>query len=175
MKEVYIISAVRTPIGSFGGALKNFSATQLGAIAVKGAVEKAGIKPEQVQDVVMGCVIQANLGQAPARQAAKFAGLPNEVNCTTVNKVCASGMKAISQAAQSIALGDADIVIAGGMESMSNIPFYVENLRWGNKYGNTTLVDGLVRDGLTDVYDGKAMGFAGELCARECGITREEQ
>jgi len=125
--------------------------------------------------VLMGCVIQANLGQAPARQAAKFAGLPNEVNCTTVNKVCASGMKAIAQAAQSIALGDADIVIAGGMESMSNIPFYTEHLRWGNKYGNTTLVDGLVRDGLTDVYDGKAMGFAGELCARECGITREEQ
>ena len=175
MKEVYIISAVRTPMGSFGGSLKSLSATQLGAVAIKHAVSKAGIKPEQVQDVLMGCVIQANLGQAPARQAAKFAGLPNEVNCTTVNKVCASGMKAISQAAQSIALGDADIVIAGGMESMSNIPFYTENLRWGNKYGNTTLVDGLVRDGLTDVYDGKAMGFAGELCARECGITREEQ
>jgi len=175
MKEVVIISAVRTPIGSFGGSLKSLSATQLGASAIKGALAKAGIKAEQVQDVLMGCVIQANLGQAPARQAAKFAGLPNEVNCTTVNKVCASGMKAIAQAAQSIALGDADIVIAGGMESMSNIPFYTENLRWGNKYGNTTLVDGLVRDGLTDVYDGKAMGFAGELCARECGITREEQ
>lgn len=175
MKEVVIISAVRTPIGSFGGSLKSLSATQLGASAIKGALAKAGIKAEQVQDVLMGCVIQANLGQAPARQAAKFAGLPNEVNCTTVNKVCASGMKAIAQAAQSIALGDADIVIAGGMESMSNIPFYTEHLRWGNKYGNTTLVDGLVRDGLTDVYDGKAMGFAGELCARECGITREEQ
>ena len=175
MKEVVIISAVRTPIGSFGGSLKSLSATQLGASAIKGALAKAGIKAEQVQDVLMGCVIQANLGQAPARQAAKFAGLPNEVNCTTVNKVCASGMKAIAQAAQSIALGDADIVIAGGMESMSNIPFYTENLRWGNKYGNTMLVDGLVRDGLTDVYDGKAMGFAGELCARECGITREEQ
>jgi len=175
MKEVVIISAVRTPIGSFGGSLKTLSATQLGASAIKGALAKAGIGAEQVQDVLMGCVIQANLGQAPARQAAKFAGLPNEVNCTTVNKVCASGMKAIAQAAQSIALGDADIVIAGGMESMSNIPFYTENLRWGNKYGNTTLVDGLVRDGLTDVYDGKAMGFAGELCARECGITREEQ
>jgi len=175
MKEVVIISAVRTPIGSFGGSLKTLSATQLGASAIKGALAKAGIGAEQVQDVLMGCVIQANLGQAPARQAAKFAGLPNEVNCTTINKVCASGMKAIAQAAQSIALGDADIVIAGGMESMSNIPFYTENLRWGNKYGNTTLVDGLVRDGLTDVYDGKAMGFAGELCARECGITREEQ
>ncbi len=175
MREVVIIAAVRTPIGSFGGSLKSLSATQLGAAAIKGALAKAGIQPQQVQDVLMGCVIQANLGQAPARQAAKFAGLPNEVNCTTVNKVCASGMKAISQAAQSIALGDADIVIAGGMESMSNIPFYADQMRWGNKYGNTTLVDGLVRDGLTDVYDGKAMGFAGELCARECGITREEQ
>ncbi|WP_276481773.1 acetyl-CoA C-acyltransferase [Paraflavitalea pollutisoli] len=174
-REVYIISAVRTPLGSFGGALKDFSATQLGAIAIKGAVEKAGIKPEQVQDVLMGCVIQANLGQAPARQAAKFAGLPNEVNCTTVNKVCASGMKAIAQAAQSIALGDADIVVAGGMESMSNVPFYVDQLRWGNKYGNTNLIDGLAKDGLTDVYDGKAMGNAAELCAKECGISREDQ
>lgn len=175
MKEVYIISAVRTPIGSFGGSLKDFTATQLGAVAIKGAVEKAGIKPAQVQDVLMGCVIQSNLGQAPARQASKFAGLPNEVNCTTVNKVCASGMKAIAQAAQSIALGDADIVVAGGMESMSNVPFYVENMRWGNKYGNTTLIDGLAKDGLTDVYDGKAMGNAAELCAKECGISRGDQ
>jgi len=175
MKEVYIISAVRTPIGSFGGALKDIPATQLGAVAIKAAVEKAGIKPAQVQDVLMGCVIQANLGQAPARQAAKFSGLPNEVNCTTVNKVCASGMKAISQAAQSIALGDADIVVAGGMESMSNVPFYVESMRWGNKYGNTTLTDGLAKDGLTDVYDGKAMGNAAELCAKECGISRGDQ
>ncbi|MEO6316394.1 MAG: acetyl-CoA C-acyltransferase [Chitinophagaceae bacterium] len=175
MKEVVIIAAVRTPIGSFGGSLKSMSATQLGAAAIRGALAKAGIAPALVQDVLMGCVIQANLGQAPARQAAKLAGLPNEVNCTTVNKVCASGMKAISQAAQSIALGDADIVVAGGMESMSNIPFYSEHLRWGNKYGNTTMVDGLVRDGLTDVYDGKAMGFAGELCASTCGISREEQ
>ena len=117
-KEVYIISAVRTPIGSFGGSLKDLSATQLGAIAIKGALQKAGVKPEQIQDVLMGCVLQANLGQAPARQAAKFAGLPNEVNCTTVNKVCASGMKAIAQAAQSILLGDADIVVAGGMEEL---------------------------------------------------------
>lgn len=174
-REVYIISAVRTPMGSFGGSLKDLSATKLGAIAIKGALEKAGLKPEQVQDVLMGCVIQANLGQAPARQAAKFAGLPNEVNCTTINKVCASGMKAISQAAQSIALGDADIVIAGGMESMSNAPFYAENMRWGNKYGNTSLIDGLAKDGLTDVYDGKAMGNAAELCAKECGISRDEQ
>jgi len=175
MKEVYIISAVRTPMGSFGGSLKHITATQLGATAIKGALQKAGIKPEQVQDVLMGCVIQANLGQAPARQAAKFAGLPNEVNCTTVNKVCASGMKAIAQAAQSILLGDADIVIAGGMESMSNVPFYAENMRWGHKYGNTMFIDGLAKDGLTDVYDGKAMGNAAELCAKECGISREEQ
>jgi acetyl-CoA C-acetyltransferase len=175
MKEVVIVSAVRTPIGSFGGSLKDIPATRLGAIAIKGALQAAGLKPEQVQDVLMGCVIQANLGQAPARQAAKFAGLPNEVNCTTVNKVCASGMKAIAQAAQSIALGDADIVVAGGMESMSNVPFYVENMRWGNKYGNTSLIDGLAKDGLTDVYDGKAMGNAAELCAKECGISREEQ
>jgi acetyl-CoA C-acetyltransferase len=175
MKEVFIISAVRTPIGSFGGSLKSLPATQLGAIAIKGALQNAGIKPEQVQDVLMGCVLQANIGQAPARQAAKFAGLPNEVNCTTVNKVCASGMKAISQAAQSIALGDADIVVAGGMESMSNVPFYVENMRWGNKYGNSALIDGLAKDGLTDVYDGKAMGMAAELCASTCGISRQDQ
>jgi acetyl-CoA C-acetyltransferase len=174
-KEVYIISAVRTPMGSFGGSLKDFAAPKLGAIAIKAALEKAGLQPNQVQDVLMGCVIQANLGQAPARQAAKYAGLPNEVNCTTVNKVCASGMKAISQAAQSIALGDADIVVAGGMESMSNVPFYVPSLRWGNKYGNTNLIDGLAKDGLTDAYDGQAMGNAGELCAKECGISREEQ
>jgi acetyl-CoA C-acetyltransferase len=175
MKEVVIVSAVRTPIGSFGGSLKTLSATQLGAVAIKGAIAKAGIQPAQVQDVLMGAVIQANLGQAPARQAAKFAGLPDEVNCTTVNKVCASGMKAIAQAAQSIMLGDADIVVAGGMESMSNVPFYADSVRWGNKYGNSTLIDGLAKDGLTDVYDGKAMGNAAELCAKECGISREEQ
>lgn len=175
MKEVYIISAVRTPIGSFGGSLKDFSATRLGAIAIKGALEKAGVSADKVNDVLMGSVIQANLGQAPARQAAKFAGLPDNVNCTTVNKVCASGMKALSLAAQSILLSDADIVVAGGMESMSNVPFYVENMRWGNKYGNASLIDGLAKDGLTDVYDGMAMGNAAELCARECGVTREDQ
>lgn len=175
MKEVYIISAVRTPIGSFGGSLKSLTATQLGAVAIKGALEKAGVKPADVDDVLMGCVIQANLGQAPARQAAKFAGLPNEVNCTTVNKVCASGMKAIAQAAQSIMLGDADIVVAGGMESMSNVPFYSDSLRWGNKYGNVQFIDGLAKDGLTDVYDGKAMGNAAELCASTCGVSREDQ
>ena len=175
MKEVYIISAIRTPIGSFGGSLKSFTATQLGGFAIKGALTKAGIKPEFVDDVLMGSVIQANLGQAPARQASKFAGLPDEINCTTVNKVCASGMKAISQAAQSIILGDAHIVVAGGMESMSNVPFYVDSMRWGNKYGNGQLIDGLAKDGLTDVYDGKAMGNAAELCAASCGISREEQ
>ncbi|HRN90860.1 MAG TPA: acetyl-CoA C-acyltransferase [Ferruginibacter sp.] len=175
MKEVYVLSAVRTPIGSFGGSLKSLSATQLGAIAIRGAVEKAGIKPEMVQDVLMGCVLQANLGQAPARQAAKFAGLPNQVNCTTVNKVCASGMKAISMGAQSIMLGDADVVVAGGMESMSNIPFYLPDMRWGNKYGNVSAIDGLAKDGLTDVYDGQAMGNAAELCASTCGVTREDQ
>src|SRR6186997_1114379 len=175
MKEVYIISAVRTPIGSFGGSLKDLSSTRLGAIAIKAAVERAGIKPEQVDELLMGCVIQANLGQAPARQAAKYAGLPDKVICTTVNKVCASGMKAIAQGAQSILLGDADIVVAGGMENMSAVPFYSENLRWGNKYGDVTAVDGLAKDGLTDVYDGKTMGNAAELCARECGISREAQ
>ncbi len=175
MKEVYIISAVRTPIGSFGGALKSMPATQLGAIAIKASLERAGIRPADVQDVLMGCVLQANLGQAPARQAAKFAGLPDNVVCTTINKVCASGMKSISLAAQSILLGDADIVVAGGMESMSNVPFYSDSMRWGNKYGNVSLIDGLAKDGLTDVYDGKAMGNAAELCARECGISRGDQ
>jgi len=175
MKEVYIIAAVRTPIGSFGGALKSLSATQLGAVAIKAAVVKAGIASELVDDVLMGCVLQANLGQAPARQAAKFAGLPNEVNCTTINKVCASGMKSIAQGVQSILLGDASIVVAGGMESMSNVPYYSPLLRWGNKYGDVTLIDGLSKDGLTDVYDGKAMGNAAELCASTCGISREDQ
>ncbi len=174
-RTVYIIAAIRTPIGSFGGALKNFTATQLGSIAIKGALQKAGVKGELVQDVLMGCVLQANLGQAPARQAAKFAGLPDGVSCTTINKVCASGMKAISLAAQSILLGDAHIVVAGGMESMSNTPYYAPTQRWGNKYGDTILIDGLAKDGLTDVYDGKAMGFAAELCAKECGISREAQ
>lgn len=174
-KEVYVISAVRTPLGSFGGSLKDLSATQLGAAAIKGALEKAGVDANKVNDVLMGCVLQANLGQAPARQASMLAGLPVNVNCTTVNKVCASGMKSIALAAQSILLGDADIVVAGGMESMSNVPYYVPNLRWGNKYGNTNLVDGLAHDGLTDVYKNYAMGNAAELCASECGISREDQ
>ncbi len=174
-RTVYIVSAVRTPIGSFGGSLKEFSAPQLGAFAIKAAVERAGIQPEDVQEVLMGCVIQANTGQAPARQAAKFAGLPDSVICTTVNKVCASGMKAIAQAAQSILLGDADIVVAGGMESMSNVPFYSASMRWGNKYGNVSMIDGLAKDGLIDVYHNYPMGNAAELCAKDCNITREEQ
>jgi acetyl-CoA C-acetyltransferase len=174
-KEVYIVSAVRTPMGSFGGALKDVPATRLGAIAIKAAVERAGIKPDQVNEVLMGCVMQANLGQAPARQAAKFAGLPDNVVCTTVNKVCASGMKAIAQGAQSILLGDSDIVVAGGMENMSAVPFYVENLRWGNKYGDSKLIDGLQKDGLTDCYSNFAMGCAADICAAENKISREEQ
>jgi acetyl-CoA C-acetyltransferase len=174
-RTVYIVSAVRTPIGSFGGALKDFSATQLGSIAIKAALEKAGLQPSHAQEVLMGCVLQANLGQAPARQAAIMAGLPDSVICTTINKVCASGMKAIAQGAQSIMLGDADIIVAGGMENMSNVPYYVPNMRWGNKYGNVNLIDGLAKDGLTDVYKNYAMGNAAELCARECKISREEQ
>lgn len=175
MKEVCIVAAVRTPLGSFGGSLKDFPATRLGAIAIEGALKKVQLDPALVDDVYMGSVLQANLGQAPARQAAKFAGLPDSVNCTTVNKVCASGMKAISMGVQAILLGDANVVIAGGMESMSNVPFYIEQMRWGNKYGNTSLIDGLAKDGLTDVYDGMAMGNAAELCASTCGISREDQ
>jgi len=175
MKEVYIVSAVRTAMGAWGGALKDFSATQLGSIAIKGAINKIGLNPEEVNEVLMGCVLQGNLGQAPARQAARFAGIPDNVPCTTVNKVCASGMKAIMQGAQAIMLGDADVVIAGGMESMSNVPFYNANLRWGSKYGNVTLIDGLAKDGLTDVYHQYPMGNAAELCAKECNISREAQ
>ncbi len=175
MKEVFIVSAVRTPIGSFGGALKDFSATALGGIAIKAAIEKAGIDPHWINEVLMGCVIQAGVGQAPARQAARKAGLPDILPCTTINKVCASGMKAVMQGAQSILLGDAEIVVTGGMESMSNVPYYSPNLRWGNKYGNVPLIDGLACDGLTDVYTNQAMGNFADLCARECNISREEQ
>src|SRR3954462_11404231 len=173
--EVYIVSAVRTPIGSFGGLLKDVPATRLGAAAIKAAIEKAGIRPEDVEEVLMGCVLQANLGQAPARQAAKFAGLPDSVVCTTVNKVCASGMKAIAQGAQSMALGDNEIVVAGGMESMSGVPYYDGTTRWGNKYGDVKLVDGLAKDGLTDCYHGYAMGCAADLTATEHKISREQQ
>jgi len=174
-KEVFVVSAVRTPIGIFGGVLKSFSAIDLGAIAIKAAVERSGIDKTKVDELLMGSVIQANLGQAPARQAARKAGLPDHVACTTVNKVCASGLKAIVQGAQSILLGDADVVVAGGMESMSNVPFYSEHMRWGNKYGHVQFLDGIARDGLIDAYDGKAMGVAAEKCASECGISREEQ
>jgi acetyl-CoA C-acetyltransferase len=172
---VYIVAAVRTPIGSFGGILKDISAARLGAIAIREAMSGIQLSGMEINDVLMGSVLQANLGQAPARQAAKYAGLPDQVNCTTVNKVCASGMKSIAFGAQSILLGDAGVVIAGGMESMSNVPFYAEQMRWGNKYGNSLLIDGLAKDGLTDVYDGKAMGNAAELCASTCGISREAQ
>ena len=172
---VYIVSAVRTPIGSFGGSLKDISATKLGATAIQTAVERAGIKGTDVDEVLMGCVLQANLGQAPARQAAKFAGLPDTVICTTINKVCASGMKAIAQGAQAILLGDASVVVAGGMENMSSVPFYAGAMRWGNKYGDTTLADGLAKDGLTDVYHQYAMGNAAELCASKYNFTREDQ
>lgn len=175
MKEVYIVSAVRTAMGAWGGALKDFSATQLGAVAIKGALERIGLNASEVNEVLMGSVMQANLGQAPARQTARFAGIPDNVPCTTVNKVCASGMKAIMQGAQAIMLGDADVVVAGGMESMSNVPFYNANLRWGSKYGNVTLIDGLAKDGLTDVYHQYPMGNAAELCAKECNISREAQ
>ena len=166
---------MRTPIGSFGGSLKDISATRLGAAAIKGALAKINLNPKEVQEVLMGCVLQANLGQALARQAAKFAGLPDNVQCTTVNKVCASGMKAIMQGSQSILLGDADVIVAGGMENMSSVPFYSENIRWGNKYGNVSLIDGLSKDGLTDVYHNYPMGTAADLCAKECKISRKEQ
>ncbi|MGY4383934.1 acetyl-CoA C-acetyltransferase [Pedobacter sp. UYP24] len=174
MKEVVIVSAVRTPIGSFGGSLAGFSATQLGALAIKAAVEKAGIKPADVQEVYMGNVLSANLGQAPATQAAKFAGLP-DVPSTTINKVCASGTKAIMLAAQSIALGQQDIIVAGGMESMSNVPYYLDKARNGYRLGHGQIIDGLVKDGLWDVYNDYHMGSAAELCAEECGFSREDQ
>lgn len=175
MKEVYIISAVRTPMGSFGGSLSSISAPRLGSAAIKGALDKANVKPEWIQEVFMGNVLQAGLGQAPARQAAIFAGIDQSVPCTTVNKVCASGMKAISLAAQSILTGDNDVVVAGGMENMSSVPHYLPNSRKGFKLGDAKLVDGLVLDGLTDVYNSYHMGNAAELCAKECNISREAQ
>lgn len=174
MREVYIISAVRTPIGSFGGSLSSIPATRLGATAIKAAVEKAGIQPSDVQEVFMGNVLSAGLGQAPATQAAKFAGLP-DVPSTTVNKVCASGTKAIMFGAQSIALGLNDIVVAGGMESMSNTPYYLDKARNGYRLGDGQITDGLVKDGLWDVYNNYHMGSAAELCASECNISREDQ
>ncbi len=174
MIEVVIVAAVRTPIGSFGGALASFSATQLGGFAIAAAVEKAGLKPADIQEVYMGNVLSANLGQAPATQAAKLAGLPN-VPTTTINKVCASGTKAIMLAAQSIALGQNDIVLAGGMESMSNVPYYLDKARNGYRLGHGQLTDGLIKDGLWDVYNDYHMGTAAELCATDCNITRADQ
>ncbi|TDN37187.1 acetyl-CoA C-acyltransferase [Hymenobacter sp. UV11] len=175
VKEVVIVAAVRTPIGSFGGSLASLSAVELGAIALKGALDKAGVAPELVEQVIMGNVISANLGQAPARQAAKKAGLPDTVECTTVNKVCASGSKAIMFAAQAIMLGQAEVILAGGMESMSNVPYYLDKARFGAKYGNGQMIDGLVRDGLWDPYHDYAMGNAADATAAHYGITREEQ
>ena len=175
MKEVVIVSAVRTPIGSFGGCFSSVSATKLGAAAIKGAIEKAGIDANIVNEVYMGNVLQANLGQAPARQAAMFAGLSQETPCTTINKVCSSGMKSIMIAAQSISCGENKVVIAGGMENMSSTPHYFAKGRTGQKLGNMKLVDGLVEDGLTDVYNKVHMGVCAEKCATEMNFTREEQ
>ncbi len=175
MKEVVIISAVRTPIGSFGGVLSSVPATKLGAIAIKAAIEKAGIEASSVPEVIMGNVLQANEGQAPARQAAIFAGLSQDVPCTTVNKVCASGMKAISMATQAIKAGDVDVVVAGGMENMSSVPHYLPGGRTGQKLGDMKLIDGLVKDGLTDVYNAVHMGSCAEICATDMNFSREEQ
>lgn len=175
MKPVYIVSAVRTPLGSFGGTLSSLTATTLGSIAMKGALEKAGLSADAISEVYFGNVCQANLGQAPARQAAIGAGLGYNVPCTTVNKVCSSGMKSIMFGAQNIMLGMSDVVMTGGMESMSNIPYYVPSARWGSKYGNVQLVDGLAKDGLTDAYNHKAMGTSADATAVEFGISREEQ
>jgi acetyl-CoA C-acetyltransferase len=173
-KKVVIVSAVRTPIGSFMGGLSTVPATQLGAAAIKGALDKINLAPDLIDEVFMGNVLQAGLGQAPARQAAIYAGLPNTVACTTVNKVCASGMKSVMLAAQAIQCGDAEIVIAGGMENMSLSPHYM-HLRSGTKFGPATLIDGMQKDGLTDAYDNNAMGVCADLCANEYNITREEQ
>lgn len=175
MKEVVIVSAMRTPIGSFGGVLSSITATQLGAVAIKAAMEKINLDPKEVQEVFMGNVLSAGIGQAPVTQASKFAGLPDTVPGTTINKVCASGMKAIMLAAESIMLGENDCVVAGGMESMSNVPYYLDKARNGYKLGNGSITDGLVKDGLWDVYKDYHMGNAAELCAAECKISREDQ
>ncbi len=175
MKEVVIVSAVRTPIGSFGGVLSSIPATKLGAIAINEAVHRSGLKPEQIQEVYMGNVLQANVGQAPATQASKLAGLPDNIPSTTINKVCASGMKSIMFAAQSIMCGDNDIVVAGGMENMSAVPFYLDKARNGYRLGHGQLIDGVIKDGLWDVYKNYHMGNAAELCATDCKISREEQ
>jgi acetyl-CoA C-acetyltransferase len=175
MSEVVIVSACRTPIGSFRGALSSVVATRLGAVAIKEAVRRAGIAVEQVDEVIMGNVIQAGVGQAPARQAAIYAGLPVSVECMTVNKVCGSGLKAVMLGAQAIQLGHANVVVAGGMESMSNAPYLLDKARSGYRMGNATLLDSMMYDGLTNIYDGTPMGNAAELCAKECNISREAQ
>lgn len=175
MQEVFIVGAKRTPLGSFNGSLSSVSATELGAVAIKAALEQAGINPAEVNEVYMGSVLQAGLGQAPARQASKFAGIPDTVPATTINKVCASGMKAVMLGAQAIQLGLADVVVAGGMENMSRVPHYLTNSRAGHKYGNITMLDGLQFDGLTDVYSNQMMGNCAEICAKEYGFTREDQ
>lgn len=174
-KEVYIVGAKRTPLGSFNGSLSSVPATQLGSVAIKAAMEQAGIAADQVNEVIMGNVLQAGVGQAPARQASKFAGIPDNVPATTVNKVCASGMKAIALGMQSIQLGYADVVVAGGMENMSLAPHYLPKSRAGYKYGNVTAIDGIVHDGLTDVYSNTLMGVCAETCAAEYNFSREEQ
>ena len=175
MKEVVIVSAVRTPMGSFGGSLSGFSATQLGGFAIKGAIDKVNLNPSLINEVFFGNVLQANLGQAPARQCSIYAGIKNDVPATTVNKVCASGMKAIMLGAQSIKCGDNDVVVVGGTESMSNVPHYVEKVRTGQKLGDLKLKDGLVHDGLTDVYNQTHMGLCAEICAEDMNISREAQ
>ena len=175
MKEVVIVSYARTPIGSFAGSLSSVSATKLGSIAIKGAIKKINLDPKKVDEVYMGNVISAGLGQAPAKQAAIFAGISNQTPCTTINKVCSSGMKAIMIGAQSIQSGDNEIVIAGGMENMSSIPFYLKEMRSGKKLGHTQINDGLLVDGLTDVYDSVHMGVCAEICAEEMDISRDEQ
>ncbi|HMS65002.1 MAG TPA: acetyl-CoA C-acetyltransferase [Ignavibacteria bacterium] len=175
MKEVVIVSAVRTPVGSYLGSLSSLKGSELGAIVIKEAVKRAGIKPEDVSEVIMGCVLPAGMGQAPARQAAIYAGLPDSVPCLTINKVCGSGLKSVMLAEQAIKCGDAEIVVAGGFESMSNVPYYLDKARSGYRLGNGTLIDGMVHDGLWDVYNNFHMGTAAELCSKEMNITREEQ
>lgn len=175
MKNVVIVEAMRTPIGSFGGSLASFSAPELGAAAITAVLKKAGVSPDEVQEVIMGCVLTAGIGQAPARQAALKAGLNNRTPCTTVNKVCASGMKSVMYAVNQIQSGDADVIIAGGMESMSNVPYYLPAQRFGSKLGHAQAQDGIIKDGLWDVYKDFHMGNAGEICAREMKITREDQ
>lgn len=175
MKDVYILGMARSPIGSFGGALSKLSAVELGAHSIRHALLRASVQPENIEEVYMGQVLQAGAGQAPARQAALAAGLPESTPCTTINKVCSSGMKSIMMASQSIRVGDRSLMVAGGMESMSQAPFYSNDARWGAKYGNRSLVDGIVRDGLQDPYDGSMMGVCGDLCADEQGLDRSAQ